>query len=137
MTRNAWVVCFLVVFAAFLLTNLEPAAATQAQPKVQSGRYLLSAAGDSAVMLDTESGKSWYLHVTKGSPPRPTWIAIMRQIDGQAAAGERRVPDQLTQQLFKAELALGEAKRQFGNQHPRVRELQREVDMVKKMIGAQ
>jgi hypothetical protein len=132
MNRNIVFLSLSLVVAAVTIAHSGPANATQAARNRQAGRFALSSAGDSAVMLDTESGDSWYLEVK--NPDRPTWVAIKRQQGGQERGAAKAAGD-MERRLLETELALAKLKDAFGPRHPRVLEKQREVEMIKKMLS--
>ena len=56
--------------------------AKKPEPKAGPGRYTVSGAGESAVKLDTATGKTWVLHLSRDGA---TWIPA-RQIDNPQEA---------------------------------------------------
>ncbi|MFK7818168.1 MAG: hypothetical protein AB8G99_05595 [Planctomycetaceae bacterium] len=135
---NRFAVFSLVVGAAIAVasTQTNSANASQAGQNTKTGRYALSSAGDSAVLLDTQTGDSWYLQVQRGNPGKPLWIAIKRQQDGQGnVRGNGLEKSALERQMLEAQLALEKLKDDFGPRHPQVVQKQREIDMIKKMLS--
>lgn len=103
-------------------------------PLKSGGRYQVASAGDSAVLLDSQTGDTWYLRLAKDvEPPRPTWVAIKRQQDGQGRAPLEK-PEEFENRLLEAQLQLAKLKDAFGARHPQVIEKQREVDALKKLL---
>lgn len=132
MSRNVVCLSLAMVVVAVAIAHSGSANANQADRNKQAGRFALSSAGDSAVMLDTESGDSWYLQVK--NPDRPTWVAIKRQQGGQERVGGNAAGE-MERRLLETELALAKLKDDFGPRHPQVLEKQREVEMIRKMLS--
>jgi hypothetical protein len=136
MNRSVFFATAATIAIAVAFMQSGPVKANSAAQSTKTGRYALTSAGDSAVLLDTESGDSWYLQVQKGNDARPLWISIKRQQDGQGrAAGPGLVPSNFERQLLDAQLALEKLKDDFGPRHPQVVQKQREIDLIKKMLS--
>lgn len=132
--NNIWLTLLILTATSFLLTRPNEADANQQAKRTQSGRFALASTGESAVLLDTESGASWYLQVREGQRPEPIWIAIKRQVNGHERVGGQLAPQGLERNLLEAEMALEKLKEDFGNGHPQVRAKQREIKMIREEL---
>ena len=138
MRTQAFGICFLFVVGCGLISGLTTA---RAEPQrggaaaTSDGRYQVASAGESAVLLDSRTGDTWYLRIDeRAQPPRPTWVAIKRQQDGQGRARTAATPE-VQQRFVQAQLELAKLKDAFSPKHPRVVEKQREVDALGKLVG--
>ena len=132
MNRNVVCLSLAMVVVGVAIAHSGSASANQVGRNKQAGRFALTSAGDSAVMLDTESGDSWYLQ-TK-NPDRPIWIAIKRQQGGQERVSGQ-VAGEMERRLLETELALAKLKDDFGPRHPQVLQKQREVELIRKTLS--
>lgn len=107
-----------------------------------AGRFEVTAVEGGAVLLDRSSGLSWYLKSNARTAAGKEWVLIPREVPPTQgpvdAAIDRESKRDVEQKQFKEKLMEAEIQYrtlldQYGPSHPRVRELQKRIDILKQI----
>ena len=106
------------------------------------GRFEATAVDGGAILLDRNSGLSWYLKSNPRNASGKEWVLIARELppkeDPLAAAIDREAQrggeqKQLKEKLVEAEIQYRTLLDQYGSSHPRVLELKRRIELLKQI----